>query len=56
MTDGELDNRLDELRDMEREVSDVRHQVHDVHGLLTEELARRYRVGEAKPEVLGKDS
>lgn len=57
MTDGELDNRLDELRDMEREVSDVRHRVHDVHSVLTEELARRYRVGEAKPEsALGKDS
>lgn len=57
MTDVELDNRLDELRDMEREVSDVRHRVHDVHSVLTEELARRYRVGEARPEsALGKDS
>ncbi len=57
MEDGELDSRLDELRDMEREVSDVRHRVHDVHGVLTAELARRYRLGEARPEsALGTDS
>lgn len=43
MSDGLLDDRLDELRDTEREVSDVRHRVHKVHALLTEELARRYR-------------
>lgn len=45
MSDRQLDERLDELRDMEREVSDVRHRVHTVHGMLTEELARRYRNG-----------
>jgi len=50
MSDSALDARLDELRDMEREVSDVRHQVHEVHGKLTEELARRYRTGEAQPD------
>jgi len=50
MTDQQLDSRLDELRAMEREVSDVRHRVHEVHGRLTEELARRYRSGEAKPD------
>lgn len=55
MTDAELDARLDELRAMEREVSDVRHRVHDVHAVLTAELARRYRTGEARPESALKD-
>jgi hypothetical protein len=50
MSDAELDARLDELRDMERDVSAVRHRVHDVHGQLTAELARRYRTGEAQPD------
>ena len=50
MSDAELDSRLDELRDMEREVSQVRHRIHEVHGELTAELARRYRTGEATPE------
>ena len=31
-------------------MSDVRHRVHEVHGQLTEELARRYRSGEAQPD------
>ncbi len=56
MTDAALEARLDELRDMEREVSDVRHKVHDVHGQLTAELARRYRSGEARPESALKGS
>lgn len=50
MSDPDLDARLDELRDMEREVSQVRTRVHDVQDLLTAELARRYRSGEAQPE------
>jgi hypothetical protein len=50
MTDAQLDQRLEELRAMEREVSDIRHRVHEVHGQLTTELARRYREGEARPD------
>lgn len=50
MTDDELDARRDELLDMEREVSDIRRRIHDVHSTLTGELARRYRIGEAAPE------
>lgn len=53
MSEPQLDARLDELRDMEREVSDVRHRVHKVHGMLTEELARRYRDGSVGAEVKG---
>lgn len=50
MSDAQLDGRLDELRDVERDVSEVRHRVHEVHGQLTQELARRYRSGEAQPD------
>lgn len=50
MSEMQLDARLDELRDMERDISEVRHRVHEVHGQLTQELARRYRTGEAQPD------
>ena len=50
MSDEDLDARLDELREMEREVSTVRQRVHEVQDQLTAELARRYRSGEASPE------
>ncbi len=50
MTNAELDDRLDELREMEREVSDVRQRVHEVQDQLTAELARRYRTGEARAD------
>lgn len=50
MSEEDLDARLDELRDMEHEVSRVRQAVHDVQDRLTAELARRYRSGEATPE------
>jgi hypothetical protein len=53
MSEAQLDDRLDELRDMERDVSDVRHRVHKVHGMLTEELARRYRDGSVGAQAKG---
>lgn len=57
MTDEQLFERLDSLRDMEQEVSEARNQLHDVQELLTAELAQRYRRGEARPEIaLGQPS
>jgi len=57
LTDQQVAQRLEQLRDMEREVSQARASVHRVQDALTGELARRYRDGEAKPEgVLKADS
>ncbi len=57
LTDLQVAQRLEQLRDMEREVSQARAAVHRVQDALTGELARRYRAGEAKPEgVLKADS
>lgn len=57
MSDEELNARLDSLREMEREVSQARTQLHEVQGLLTAELALRYKNGQASPEsALGRDS
>lgn len=50
MSDEELDARLEELHETEREVSVVRQRVHEVQDQLTAELARRYREGEATAE------
>lgn len=50
MSDQELDARVEELQETEREVSAVRQRVHEVQGMLTAELARRYREGEATAE------
>ena len=54
MSDAQLDGWLDELRDMERDVSDVRHRVHEVHGQLTEELATVSQRRGANPTALSK--
>lgn len=51
MSDEEIERRRAELRTLEREVSEVRRMVHDVHDALTGELARRYRTGEASPRL-----
>lgn len=55
MSDDDLDARLDELHEMEREVSQVRQRVHEVQDQLAGELARRYRTGEASPESALRD-
>src|SRR5262245_49377238 len=41
LTDGELDDALDGLGDLEREVSDRRRELHDVIDVIEADLARR---------------
>lgn len=47
---AELQERFSDLQEMEREVSDVRTRVHQVQALLSAELTRRYRSGDATPD------
>lgn len=57
MSDDQLRQRLDSLRQMEREVSEARSRLHEVQSRLTTELAGRYRTGSASAEsALGRDS
>lgn len=57
LTQEQIADRLEQLRQMENDVSDARSRVHKVQDALTAEIARRYREGEAHPEgVLGTDS
>lgn len=51
-SDEELSKALEMLKDNEREVSEVRHQVQEVVDLLTGELTGRYRDGRASVDSL----
>jgi hypothetical protein len=50
LSNEEREQRLEQLREMEREVSEARSGVHTVQDLLTAELTRRYRDGEARAD------
>ncbi len=49
MTARQVQDRLAQLRDMEREVSQARNAVHDVLDTLSAEVARRYRDAQQDP-------
>jgi hypothetical protein len=57
LSDQQVAERMEQLQKMESDVSDARARVHGVQDILTAEVARRYRDGEAHPEgALGTDS
>lgn len=45
-------SRIEELKEVEHEISIIRKQVFDVLDVLNQELARRYQTGEANPSDL----
>lgn len=50
LTEEQREQRLSELREMERDVSGARTRVHEVQDRLAQELARRYKAGDADAE------
>lgn len=52
LTDEQRTQRLEQLRAMEKEVSETRSRVHDVQDLLAEELAARLKADGVDTETL----
>jgi len=52
LSSDELDDLLDRLSELERDVSSERRSLHDIQDKLQEELVRRYRDGEATVDAL----
>lgn len=52
LTAEQFEQRMTDLHEMEREVSEVRTKLHEVQNALVSELAERYRRGDAAPDGL----